>query len=296
MAGVVALWSFIPVLAKIVMRTFDPFTLAFLRLSQGTLVCALLYVLRGGTLRALLRMDKWIAVGMAGLSVNYIFFALSLSLTSASAGTLIVQSQIVILAVLASVFLKESLPPWKLGGMAAVLCGVMLVVATRGDIDKMLDPNASTGNILMIVAAAGWAVYALSNRALMNRRSSLEILVPIMGLSAILTGLIAATRFQLHAPIVFPTVAAVVVLGSLSTGISFYLLSEGFKRLSAALGGMVTSLTPLSSMLLAGWILHERLGWQVLGAAALIVSGILCSAFAERKAPPSEQGVLRRGR
>jgi drug/metabolite transporter (DMT)-like permease len=284
MAGVVALWSVIPVLAKFVMRTFDPFTLAFLRLFQGTVVCALLHVARGGSVRSLLRVDRWVAVGAAGLTVNYLFFSLSLYLASASAGTLIVQSQSVFLAVFAAIFLKEPLVPRKLIGLAAVMGGVFLVLGSRVGLGAVLDPNEVTGNLVMLAAAAGWGVYALSNRALADRRSSLEILVPIMGLGSLATGVAAAARFQLKAPILLPTAAAAVVLGALATGIGFFLLAEGLKRLSAALVGTLTGVTPLGSILMAWAFLGERPGWQILAAAALIVAGILFGTLAEREA------------
>ena len=38
MLGVVALWSIVPVLVKLLIPFFDPYTIAFLRLSQGAVV------------------------------------------------------------------------------------------------------------------------------------------------------------------------------------------------------------------------------------------------------------------
>ena len=283
MVGVVALWSIIPVVAKFVMRTFDPFTLAFLRLSQATLFLLLYYVARGGKLRALVRGDRWILVGALGLTVNYTFFNLSLTYTTASVGILVVQAQIVILTALAAVFFKERVSPLKVCGMAVVVCGVLLVVWGRQGVGELLGPAGTVGNLTMLIAASGWAVYALANKALLRRRGTLEIVIPVLGLGAFSTGLIAVTQFQVKAAVSLRLAGMLLVLGLLSTGFCVYLLSEGLKRLSAALGGTITSLSPLLSILLAGWLLDERIGWQVLGSAGLIISGILIGAYAEHK-------------
>lgn len=53
MLGVVALWSIVPVLVKLLIPVFDPFTIAFLRLSQGAAVVLAVFFVRGHNLRDL---------------------------------------------------------------------------------------------------------------------------------------------------------------------------------------------------------------------------------------------------
>ena len=118
MLGVVALWSVVPVLVKLLIPVFDPFTIAFLRLSQAAAVVLVVFFVRGHSLRDI-RLCGWHLIGGLGIGLNYSMFALSLSYTTASAGVLIVQVQYVTLVVLATLVLHERLGLGKVAGMAS---------------------------------------------------------------------------------------------------------------------------------------------------------------------------------
>ncbi|MBT3605653.1 MAG: EamA family transporter, partial [Candidatus Latescibacteria bacterium] len=89
MIGVVILWGIIPILVKIVLTTIDPFSIAFLRLFQGTLALLVLYRIRGGQWRALFQKNRLLLIGGAGLGINYVLFSVGLNFTTAGAAVLI---------------------------------------------------------------------------------------------------------------------------------------------------------------------------------------------------------------
>ena len=53
MLGVVALWSFVPTLVKLLLPVFDPKTITFLRTAQGLAVTLALLYVGGGRMRAI---------------------------------------------------------------------------------------------------------------------------------------------------------------------------------------------------------------------------------------------------
>lgn len=116
MVGVIALWSVVPVLVKLLIPVVDPFTIAFVRLSQGAVTVVAVYLLRGRRLTDL-RVGGWHVLGGFGIGANYALFSFSLSLTTASAGVLIVQVQYVTLTVLAALVLRERLGPRQVAAM-----------------------------------------------------------------------------------------------------------------------------------------------------------------------------------
>ena len=87
MVGVVALWSIVPVLVKLLIPVVDPFTISFLRLFQALAVVLAAYLARGHRLRQI-RLRWWHLIGGMGVGLNYSLFTLSLSFTTASAGVL----------------------------------------------------------------------------------------------------------------------------------------------------------------------------------------------------------------
>ena len=283
--GVVALWSFVPVLIKQLLPVFDPLTIAFLRLAQGAAVVLALF-LWGGRRRNALRLSGWHLLGGVGIGLNYGFYALSLSYTLASAGALIVQVQYVTLAVLAAVFLGERLSRGRVLGILLVLAGIAAIVGTRSDIGHLLAPRYTFGNVLMLFSGIGWGLYGLANKALVGRAGTAASLLPMMAVGAALTAVPAAWRFELHAPPGPESALMVVALGALATGGSYILVSEGMKRLSAALVGSSTALAPVGQIAMAHLFLDERLSWSLAAGGATVLAGILCMLYAERRPPP----------
>ena len=281
MLGVFALWSVIPVLVKLLFPVFDPFTIAFLRLLQGAAVVSVAFFARGHTLRDI-QWSWWHLIGGLGMSLNFSLYALALSYTTASAGSLVVQVQYVALTVLAVAVLRERLGAGKIAGMALVLAGVAVIVGAREDVGHLFAPRYVLGNVLMLFSGLGWGIYALANKALAPRVGTAAILSPMMTMGVVVTGALAATHFQLHSE---PTVTAwsiVFVLGVLATGCAFVLVSEGMKRLSAVLVGTLTATAPIGQIALAHWVLGEPVTWSLTGGGVLILAGVLGMVYAER--------------
>jgi drug/metabolite transporter (DMT)-like permease len=280
MVGVIALWSVVPVLVKLLLPAIDPFTLAFLRLAQATLVVGAAFRLRGRRLAGI-GWSPWHLVGGLGVTLNYALFALSLTFTTASAGVLVVQIQYVTLAGLAALLLGERLGAVKVAGMVMVLGGVVLVVSVRADVSELAAPRYAAGNALMLLAGVGWGVYAVSNKALSVRMGTLSILLPMLVLSTAITGGLSLTE---RWPV--PTGGAwaqLLVLGVAATGGAFILVAEALKRLSSALTGTLTTVTPMLQIGLAHVLLDEPLSWSLGVGGGLIVGGVLAMVALERR-------------
>ena len=289
MVGVVGLWSIVPILVKQLLAVFDPFTIAFLRSAQGAgFALALLYA-RGHTVRSI-SWSRWHVVGGMGIALNYALYALSLSYTTASVGVLVVQVQYVALTLLAVAVLGERIGLGKRAGIGLVLSGIAVVVAWGSDVSVLLAPDYMRGNAIMLFSGFGWGIYALSNKVLAPRASSGAILAPMMGLGALLIGVLAAASFQLRSPPDVQDLLSMVALGVVGTGLSFTLVSEGMKRLSATLAGSITTATPITQIALANQVLGEPLGWHIAWGGALIIIGILAMAMAERYASKGDPG------
>ncbi len=197
--------------------------------------------------------------------------------------------QYVTLAALAAFVLHERLGWGKIASMGVVLAGIAVVVGFRAEVGHLFAPRYMLGNVLMLGSGIGWGVYALSNKALAPRASTAAILVPMMAVCAVVTGTVAAVQFQLHAAPTSATLLAVLIVGALGTGLSFILVSEGIKRLSAALAGTITAATPIAQIAMAHHVLDEPLSWSVIGGGIIILGGILAMVL-------TEQAQVRRAR
>jgi drug/metabolite transporter (DMT)-like permease len=295
MIGVVSLWSITYVFIKIALRVIDPYTLAFLRLAQGAIVLIILYKIRGGKWRELLRKEKWLLIGGTSIAVNQILLVLSLDYTTASAGGLVVQFQFVTLAVLSILILRETFSFLKTAGILTILCGIILIFSTQGTLEDILSRKYVLGNTLMLVSAIGWGTYALASKALSARLDSLTILIPILTIGAVAAGAISIIRFEVKSIPTAADIVVIVVLGVFCTGVTNALLAVGLKRLSASVAGSMTGATPLLNMLLANWVLGEQLTPLMFVSAVLIILGILGLVYAEwrMKVGPSVRRITK---
>jgi drug/metabolite transporter (DMT)-like permease len=282
MLGVVVLWSIVPVLIKLLLPVFDPYTIAFLRLSQATGMVLAACLLRGRHLRQI-QLSWWHVAGGLGVALNYALFALSLSFTTATAGVLVVQIQYVTLAVLAAVVLHERLGAGKIAGILLVLAGVALIVALRSDVDHLVAPRYALGNLLMLFSGVGWGVYALSNKALAHRMGALAALLPMLAIATAITGALATAGFELHSSPTATDLVVVLVLGTAATGAAFILISKAMGRLSAALAGTLTGITPVTQIMVAHLALDEPLSENLAAGGTLILGGVLAMVLAERR-------------
>ena len=283
MLGVVALWSVTPTLMKIALRSFEPFSVAVMRLGLGAVVLVAGYLVRGGRLRNLVRKNGWLLTGGLGIAVNYLFFCLSLKFTTAGAGGLVVQIQFVVLAVLAAVVLRESLSPLKVTGMLTVITGIILVMVFQGDIQGFFAPKYHMGNFVMLAGGLGWGVYALSNKVLSSRLSNFEILIPMILPAILITGCFAVIGRNPNPVVSIESVIAILVLGVLSTGAGFFFVAAGIRRLSAALAGTITGITPLFNLLISHWVLGEPLTPFLIISGVLVTGGLAGIVKSERQ-------------
>ena len=281
MTGVVSLWSLTYAFTKVALRVVDPYTLAFLRLFQGLIFVTCMYKIRGGRWHDLLKKEKWFFIGGLGNAINYIFLALALEYTTASAGGLIVQFQFVALALLSAFILREKFAIKKTAGLLTIICGIMLVLSAQGALKDVANAKFALGNILMLLSALGWGVYALANKALSSHVKSLAIVIPILTIGTVATGITSALRFELRSLPSVTEILVIVILGVLCTGFVFFLLAEGLKRLNASVAGAMTGATPLLNMFLAQGILGEKTTPVMFASAALIIFGVLVIVFSE---------------
>ena len=282
MVGVIALWSVVPVIVKLLLPAIDPFTLAFLRLAQALIVVGAAFHLRGWRLTRM-GWSWWHLVGGVGVTLNYALFALSLTFTTASAGVLVVQIQYVTLAGLAALLLGERLGVVKVAGMLLVLGGVALVVSVRADISELVAPRYAAGNALMLLAGVGWGVYAVANKALARRQGTLSILLPMLTIATGATGMLALTETRAWPALTAAQAALLLVLGVGATGGAFLLVARALQRLTAGLTGTVTTVTPMLQIGLAHAVLDEPLTWNLALGGGLILAGVVTMVALERR-------------
>ena len=286
MLAATAVWMVIPILVKIALRSFDPIVISAVRLPMATVLLAALHRALGGRLRELTPASGWHLIGGVALGVNYQLYALGMSLTTAGAGTVLIQVQIVTLVLLARWVLRERVSPIKLAAIVGVIAGGGLILAAPGAVDALTASAYRSGNLVMIASGIGFGVYGLASRALAGgqgpgRGTALQIAVPLLGIASVVN-LLFLPFARWPQSVSADAVVALLALGVVGTAVNYALLAVAFRRLSAATAGTITALTPSGVIVLAAVTLGEPVPLSIVVATVIVTAGLFALMWGER--------------
>jgi len=268
------LWGTVAVIVRVLVRDVNPGLIAFIRILLGGTVMSAVLLL---TSRRNVLAPNWSLVVLAsvGMSMNYFLFTLGLKFTLASAAAMVVQSEVIFLVVLSVLLLGEPFGPTKALGMGMALAGVLLITWNGESLSGLLASRYLLGNLIVFVAGFFWAVYAYAQKMLTKGPDIIVSLSPIFLLSSIILLPLAWGSLPTLLKIGGRAILSLLYLGIICTGVAYILLAEGMKRIPASTVGILTTVMPVTSVVLASMFLHEELTVYIILGAFLDLGGIV---------------------
>jgi drug/metabolite transporter, DME family len=216
----------------------------------------------------------WGAVALGALCMsayNLSFFA-GVKSVGVAVGTAIALGSGPLWAGLLQALVSRSSPPalWWLGTALAVGGGMLMLLAGRA---ADAPPWTPTGVALCLTAGLSYAVYTLVNERLVRVLPPARATAWVFSGAALLALPLAAVINGLPSlqQISVATVAVVLWLGVMSTGVAFLLFSHALKHISAATGVALALAEPVVAFALAVLVVGERPGpWALLGLACVL--------------------------
>lgn len=288
--GATILWSIIPVCLKFALNAFDAYTITWMRFAVSCVI--MLAIARPlGTFTPLRGVDLRLAlIAAAGIGWNYVCYLRGMEDTTASAGNVVVQFEVVSLVVFSRLWLKESIGGSRMAGMLVTFVGVGLVLWNGEDPAALVKSRYFFGNMLIFAAAPLWGVYGVCQKILAGRGVPVSSsLAYIFGIATVLTLPAMLIGFERRGPVTLDVAISLAVLIVFSTAGSYGLMAKGLEYLEASIAGMVTCLLPIFTIIAARIFLGEAITPIVGAGAALVVLGLLVIAYAETGAPAQEQ-------
>jgi drug/metabolite transporter (DMT)-like permease len=269
-------WSGNAIVGRVGRDVVPPLTLAFLRWS-GAFLLVLPFAWSHLRRDAPLLWQHWrivLLLSTTGVGIFNSLLYISLHYTTATNSLLMQSTQSPMILLLGMLFFAQRPGPLRCLGALVSFAGV-LVIVTQGSLDALLHLDIGTGELLVMLASACWAVYTL----LLPRRPAvhpLSFTAASFAIGIAMTLPFAVVEYLHGARIILNGTALaglfyVMVLPSL---VAFLLFNRGVELIGSATAGQVLNLMPVGGALLAALILKEPLHTPHIIGMAMILAGI----------------------
>lgn len=287
----VLLWGLLAIALKIVLQELDPFTVTWFRFTVSGL-------LLGGYLALRQQLPTWqqlrkvplpiFLVAVGGLTMNYVLFLIGVGKTSANNAQVITQIAPVIMGMASLVIFKEKYNYKQWGGVAILVCGLLLF---SHDQVRSLITSFDTymwGNALLVLGAIVWAFYGLAQKQLLLNLPSPSVLLCLyLSASTVLAPM--AHPQKLLSLSALPLAA--LIFCALNTLIAYGAFAAALEHWEASRVSAVITLAPLVTLIASAilpnfvpqFLPPSPLTWLgYLGAIAVVFGSMVISLGANR--------------
>lgn len=268
-------------MVKVVTDVVDPLLLTTLRLGLAALAALIAGVALGAISRETYLSRTAVVLAVMN-ALGFLLQHVGISISTASKGALLINVNVVFIAVLSVVFLKERMSSAKVAGVVLGLTGVTFLT-TRLDPATLVSGEA-VGDLLIFLGGVSWAVYVILTKRALDRGSDVAPLtVGVLGWTAILLlPLLLVTTFPAALPM--EIWAAVLYLGAMCSGFALFLWIVGLKGVTATVSSVLLFGEVLFAILLSVAFLGESFGLvEGVGGLLILVALLLAGGSAENE-------------
>jgi len=269
----VIVWGVNFSVAKWALGVFDPLAFNALRFAVASVF--VLVVLRAqGALALPDRADvpRIVVLGLLGNTAYQMCFILGLGRTLAGHASLILALTPIFIALLSLLTGAERPGPRTWAGAALSVVGIALVTGSGASLE---GSDTLAGDLILVGAAAVWAIYTVGARPLVERYGSVQITAWTMWVGAV--GLVAAgtpallrQRWDVGARawggMFFSAIFAI--------GLAYLIWYRGVERIGNTRTAIFSNLTPVVAMIAAALLLSERPSLGSIIGGVLTLTGI----------------------
>ena len=269
------IWGSSFVAFKYALAGYSPLVVIAARMSVASLIFLVFWKFLAGQQY---RKGDWkylLIMSLCEPCLYFVFEAWALVNTTASEAGVVTATLPLLVAALAALVLKETISKNHYLGFAITLPGVIWLTLA-GEASESA-PNPALGNFLEFLAMVSAAGYTVALKYVSQRYSAF-FLTAIQSFIGAVFFVPLAFVFEPEMPQWHSEAAmAVVYLGVVVTMFAYGFYNFAIRHLSATQTVMFTNLIPVFTLILAFFILQERITVQQWFAAGLIIVGVLIS-------------------
>jgi len=272
------IWGTSFVASKIGVGQVDPYFFALLRFAIVAPVLIILAYLLSDFDTSIYK-DKIIwGLGLLN-ALGLIMQNVGMTQTTATNAVLLIDINVVYVALLASVVLGERITRFTLVGLGIGLVGIV-IVATGGDLSQIVS-GSFVGNIIVLMAGVIWAFYIVYQKKALNKRPDALMMTSAVIVTSVVCclpfTLLFADSYELSTSGLFTALYVALIC----TGAAFLLYVMGLKGKGATDSSIILLLEIVFAMIFAFLILSESPTLATAIGGAFIVLAIVVVSMQE---------------
>ena len=258
-------WGSLYPVSKYLMADISPLFLALLRYTFATaslLPFFIIEIAKNNNKFDIKSIINFSVSGIFGITLFSVFLFFGISLSTASKGSILTNTQPVFTAILAPLFLGERLSGTQAAGIAAGLIGIILVV-TGGNLEVFSgEGSVLTGSLLLICGAVSMSLYSILLKSSIQKYGG--IIATWLSMAAgtlflllinIITG---STDFNILAALHLRDLLLIIYMGVIATAIAYLLFNLSLKKIDVVKATGFKFLIPVSGVGLSILFIGER--------------------------------------
>jgi drug/metabolite transporter (DMT)-like permease len=280
------IWSGNFIVARGVIKQVPPVTLAILRWGCASLILLPIAWNAFQKDKEMIWKNRWhfLFAGLTGVSVFNTLVYIAGHFTSAINLALIgTTSSPIFSFILARIFLKEKIPPFRLIGLLACIAGILLLLS-RGSIDVLLHFKFTEGDWWVLGGALSFSIYNI-----LARKRPIGVSPKSYLLVTFCIGTLLLLPFfmweQMHAePIHWNAslIAIILYLGAGASVVAFFCWNTAIAYLGASRTAIFGNLIPIFSTIEAVIILGEKINWIHVASMCMVIAGLIIANIKHR--------------
>lgn len=206
-----------------------------------------------------------------------------LTMTTATNGGILQVALPVLAALLAWIFIGETLAPKQLAGIAVSIIGVLYLVS-RGDPARIVALSVNPGDVVLIGCNFALACYAVLVRKLPRAIDPLALLFAICALGGAFHVPFLIAEFANGQVVHFTERAAVglIFVALFPSIVAILCWNTGIKQLGPSVSSVYMYLVPVFTAALGALLLGERIVQYHVVGAVLIIAGVTLTTLSAR--------------
>jgi len=292
----VAVWGMTMISTKVLLRTFEPIEILFLRFSMAYVILCLMSLknIKSFKIKSIKDEAFFALAGICGVTLYFLLENTAINFTQASNVSVLVSVAPFFTAILSRIILKDEKPRAAFyAGFVIAIAGIVLIGA-NGKFVLKLSP---VGDVLAIGAALSWAAYSI----LIRRMSGSEYSVVEWTRKAFFYGvlfmipLFPALGFDMtFKEVIMPVnIVNILFLGAIGSAVCHVTWNTAIRYIGAVKTSSYIYAVPIITSIAAAAILKEKITVFAVLGIAMILAGLYLSQRTPGKEEEPEKGGKR---